>query len=530
MPDVSTKTQVALDPHDPAVGAAAELAALQTKAQVSAELPSSFPYETIADAMKNAASISGKIAKYGGELAEDADKLKKATELLGDLATTFTKIATAMTVLSVAFAALGAVMGFLNSLFGRDPTAEILKAIQGLSEQMARFQNYVEVELAELKQDVAIGPKLQTVSEVGSKLRAIQRYLNEYAKGEDVEIPRTELVRCEDPTMLAQEFYDACVASDGINPSLLQLLYDKTYGDPSRLTPMIYQYIALMMTALTARTLRSCIEHQDNTGEAPDEHLVWRFAQDALDDIGPMAANLSREGKRILLQCDRDLDLNYHRKLQSLFPKISVRAADITKNSEAAHTIADALKGYSQCDWHVLVYKDVGGGESDWHWNSHYGSFGGFFRQECKDGKACVVVLKSNPPGPDKSFFKTLQQYEWPLPDYALWSKFLQFQFPPIRSASQLKKWTHGKEMRDDYSRRMDLREWNVAVQHYTSQLPGGNLVYVGIVKTELSLGCASTEKGMASMRCWRPRYVEFLGADDDQIAPIDLICVAAKP
>ncbi|MGP8268699.1 MAG: hypothetical protein ACLQLH_01420 [Terracidiphilus sp.] len=520
MPDVSTKTQVALDPHDPAVGAAAELAALQTKAQVSAELPSSFPYETIADAMKNAASLSGKIAKYGGELAEDADKLKKATELLGDLATTFTKIATAMTVLSVAFAVLGAVMGFLNSLFGRDPTTEILKAIQGLSEQMARFQNYVEVELAELKQDVAIGPKLQTVSETGSKLKAIQRYLNKYAEGGDVEIPRAELVRCEDPTMLAQEFYDACVSNDGINPSLLQLLYDKTYGDPSRLTPMIYQYIALMMTALTARTLRSCIEHQDNTGEAPDEHLVWRFAQDALDDIGPLAANLSGEGKRILLQCESDLDLNYHRKLQSLFPRISVRAADETTHSQAAITIADALKGYPQYLWNVLVYKDVGGGESDWHWNSHYGSFDGFFRQECKDGKACIVVVKSSPQVHAYYFLKELKEHEWPLPKSVL-IRFAQNQTMP---------WFRKNAIRALSFQGMDLREWSVAVNNYASQVPGGKVLYLGIVKAELNPACATTSIWPSCMRLWCPLHVEFLGAGDNRETPIKLICVAEDP
>ena len=222
MPDVSTQTQEALDAPAFMEGAAAELAALQTKAQVSPQLPSSFPAGTIADVLKEAATVSEKIAKYGGELAENNKKLTEATELLGGLATAFAKGAAVISALSTAFAALGAVMGFLNSFLAPDPTAGILKAIEGLSEQMGRFENFVQVELAELTQDMDIQPKLQTISQTRSKLETIQMHVNEYLQkkeDEEVETARAELVRCEDPAMLAQQIHDASWQATASTPT-----------------------------------------------------------------------------------------------------------------------------------------------------------------------------------------------------------------------------------------------------------------------------------------------------------------------
>ena len=72
-----------------------------------------------------------------------------------------------------------------------------------------------------------------------------------------------------------------------------------------------------------------------------------------------------------------------------------MRAADEATHSQVAHTILNALRPYSQYQWHVLVYKDVESGQGNWPLNWHDGTFDGFFRQECKDGKACIVVVKS---------------------------------------------------------------------------------------------------------------------------------------
>jgi len=500
MPDASTKTQEVLDAPGSAEGAAAELAVLQTKAQVSPELHSSFPAGTIAEVMKGVSTISGKIANYGGELAENEKKLTEATELLGGLATTFAKAATLMSTLSYlsyAFAALGAVMGYLNSFLAPDATAVILKAFQELSEQMVRFQNFVEVELVELKQDVAIQPKLQTISQARTKLETIQMHLNEYAKGEELETPKAELVQCEDPAVLARQIHDAYVADDGINPNLLQLLYEKTCGVASRLAPMIYQNIALMMTALRARTLRSCIEHENKTGKAPDQDQVWRFAQTASSEIGPLLASFCNEGKVILEKCERELDINYLRKLQSLFPKIAVRAADEATHSQAAYTILNALKPYSRYQWHVLVYKDVDKGQANSHLNSHAGIFDGFFRQECKDGKACIVVIKSKPPVPDKGFLETLRQHLWPTPG-SIYNEHERRRVlsPELFSLSP-----------NELLEKMDPPGWNERIQDFASTVHGGKLLYLGIVKSELNPACATTALDLAIMSLWPPLY-----------------------
>jgi hypothetical protein len=521
MPDASTKTHEVLDAPGSAEGAAAELAVLQSKAQVSPELLKSFPAGKIAEVANGVSTVSGKIAKYGGELAEDNKKLAEATELLGGLAKTFAEAATLISVLSYAFAALGAVMGFLNSLLAPDPTAEILNAIKELSEQMVRFQNFVEVELAELKQDVDIQPKLQTVSQTRTKLEIIQMHMSEYAKGEELETPRAELVQCEDPAMLARQIHDAYVVDDGINPNLLQLLYEKTGGEASRLAPMIYQNIALMMTALRARTLRSCIQHENHTGKAPDQDQVWRFAQTASSEIGPLVESLARQGVLILQKCERDLDVNYRRKLQYLFPKIAVLAADEATHSQAASTIRNALKPYSQYQWHVLVYKDVDKGQANSRLNSHAGIFDGFFRQQCKDGKACIVVVKSRPPEPDKGFLETLQQHCFPLPDIC--DEFAQRRTIAFESGQ-----IFCPVNRDGLFDKMDLRGLNVAVHDFASTVHGGKVLYLGIVRPELNPACATTATGPAGMSLWCPLH-QMLGEGDDgdSNTPIKLFCVA---
>lgn len=520
MPHLSTQTQEAFE--DPAFieGAAAELAALQTPAPVSPERPSSFPAGTLADVFKGAATISEKIAKYGAELAENNKKLTEATELLGGLATTLTKGAAVISALSTAFAALGAAMGFLNSLIAPDPTAVILKAIEGLSDQMRSFQSLMEVELKELKQDVNIQPKLQTLDQKRSSLVTIQMHINEYLQKkeeEDVEIARYELLHCEDPAMLAQHIHDTWVKSDG--PNLLQLLYEKTYGAASPLARMIYQDIAFLMTALNARTLRSCIRHEKKNHEAPDQHQVLTFARNASEEILPLVAGLAREGSLMLQKCERDFEINYKRKLQSLFPTISVRAADEATHSLAAQTIRDALKPYSQYQWHVLVHKDVQNGQWNWPVNWHDGTFD-FFEPQCKDGKACIAVVKSGPPAPDQRFLETLQEHEWPLPKSVLNSFKAQSSAPYI-----LPSW---KRMRDKSFDRMDLREWNDMVHKYAaSQVAVGKLLYLGVVKPELNPAFATTAKGPAAIASWCPLHIEQLGKDDDRKTPIKLFCVA---
>lgn len=536
MPDVSTATQEVLEAPVSMEGAAAELAVLQTKAQVAPELPSGFPAGTIAEVMKGVSTISEKIAKYGAELAEDNKKLTEATELLGGLATTFAKGAAVLSSISAAFAALGAVMGFLNSFIAPDPTAVILKAFRGLSEQMKRFQNFVEVELAEIEGEIRIQPKLQTISQTQTKLEAIQVHLNEYVKGEEVESASSELLQCEDPLELAWQIHNAWLANDGHNPNLLQLLYEKTCGEAPRLAPMIYQSIAFMMTALRAKTLRACIKHENDMGEPPDQHEVWRYAKTASDEIGPLVESLAREGSQILQQCEKEVDVNYKRKLNNLFPRISVRAADEATHFQAARTICNALKGYPQYHWNVLVHKDVDNGRWNWPVNWHDGTFD-FFEPECKDGKACIAVVKSRPPGPARRFIKTLSEHEWPLPPSVLdnfrnklieGALFGGYRWPfPAANESNYEQAEIPKDWRDACFYRMDLRGWNDAVHKYASQVPGGKLLYLGIVKPELNPAYDTTVMGFAGMGSWCPLHVGHLGKGDDRKVPIKLFCVA---
>ncbi len=475
--------------------------------------------------MNGVSTVSGKIAKYGAELAEDNKKLTDATELLGGLATTFAKYATAISMLASAFAALGAVMGFLNSMLTPDPTAKILSAIRELSEQMARFETFMEVELEELKEDVAIQPKLQTVSQTRAKLLTIQKHMNEYAKGKDRETPTAELRLCEDPAMLAQQIHDAYVANDGINPNLLQLLYDKTYGDMPQLARAIYQNIALMMTALRAATLRSCINYQyDHKGQAPSEQQVLDSAQTACEEICPLLASFCDASREILDKCKSELDDNYRRKLQHLFPKIFVRAGDEATHSRAARTIVNTLKPYVQYQWHVLVYKDIDKGQANSLLNSHTGTFEGYFRQECKDARASIVVVKSRAPGPDKGFIEALRQCSWGLPPG------LQDRLGGLRTIYGETGRMFWKISPDDLFDGMDLHQWNVEINEYASHFPGGKLLYVGSVKPELNPAFATTATDLPGMSLWSPLHVPEADEDGSGQIPIKLVCVGEAP